>query len=129
MATDFGTDLSCLTDLSPTMATVSGRRLLGEAVARRLQTPRGRLLKHPDYGFDLAGHLNDDLSQADIAAIGSGVEAECLKDERVIAAAVVSTFAGGTLTVVITITDADGPFVLVFAVTSASVTLVSGPST
>lgn len=129
MATDFGTDLSCLTDLSPTMSTVSGRRALGEAIARRLQTPRGRLLKHPNYGFDLASYLNDDLSQADIAAIGAGVEAECSKDERVIAASVVSTFAGGSLTIVITITDGTGPFVLVFAVSAASVTLVSGPNT
>lgn len=129
MATDFGTDLSCLTDLTSTMSTTSGRRLVGEAIARRLQTPRGRLLKHPNYGFDLAGAINDDLAQADIAAIGSSVEAECLKDERVIAASVVSTFVGGVLTVAITLTDADGPFVLVFAASSASVTLVSGPGT
>lgn len=127
MATDLGTDLSCLTDLTATMSTVSGRRLLAEAIARRLQTPRGGLLKHPDYGFDLAGHINDDINASDIAVISSGVEAECLKDERVISATCACTFAVNTLTVVVTITDADGPFVLILAATAVSVTLVSSP--
>jgi len=129
MATDYGTDLSLLTDLSPTMSTVSGRTALGQALARRLQTPRGRLLKHPNYGMDLAGRINDDLSQADIAAIASDVEAECSKDERVLACTAACVFAVGVLTVVITITDAAGPFPLVLAVSAVSVTLVSGPGT
>lgn len=129
MATDFGTDLDCLTDLSPTMATVSGQKAHGQALARRLQTPRGRLLKHPNCGLDLAGRINDDLSQADIASIASDVEAECMKDERTLAASVVCTFAASTLTVVITVTGASGPFVLVLAVSAVSVTLVSGPGT
>lgn len=127
--TDFGTDLDLLTDLSSTMATVSGRKALGQALARRLQTPRGRLLKHPNYGFDLAGRINDDLTQAEIAAIGSDVEAECLKDERVLACSVSSVFAASTLTVVITVTDAAGPFALVLAASAVNVTLVSGPGT
>ena len=127
--TDFGTDLDLLTDLTINMRTISGRPALGQALARRLQTPRGRLLKHPNYGFDLAGRINDDLTQAEIAAIASDVEAECLKDERVLACSVSSVFAASTLTVVITVTDAAGPFALVLAVSAVNVTLVSGPGT
>lgn len=129
MATDYGTDLDLLTDLTINMRTISGRPALGQALARRLQTPRGRLLKHPNYGFDLAGRINDDLTQAEIAAIASDVEAECLKDERVLACSVSSVFAASTLTVVVTVTDAAGPFALVLAVSAVNVTLVSGPGT
>lgn len=122
---DLGTDLACVSDLSPTMATVSGRRALAEAIARRLQTPRGRLLRYPDYGFDLAGEINGDVDATQIASIKDGVEAECLKDERVLAASAVVTYTGDTLTVVITLTDAQGPFVLVLAVSGVTVTLLS----
>lgn len=125
MATDFGTGLSCVTDLTDTMSVVSGRRLVAEAIARRLQTPRGRLIKHPNYGFDVCGELNGDLSAADIARIQSGVEAECVKDERVLDATAVLTFAASKLTLVITLEDAAGPFVLVLAATAVSVTLLS----
>lgn len=122
---DLGRDLSCVSDLTSTMSTVSGRRCLGEAIARRLQTPRGRLAKHPNYGFDLTGELGDDLSPADIARIQDGVEKECVKDERVFSATALITFTWTTLTVVITVTDGAGPFVLVLAVSGVSVTLVS----
>jgi phage baseplate assembly protein W len=70
---DLGTDLGCVSDLTSTMSLVSGRRALGEACARRLQTPRGRLIKHPNYGYDLTGELNGDLAVADIARIQSNV--------------------------------------------------------
>lgn len=125
MATDFGRDLSCVSDLTSTVSTTSGRRLVGEAIARRLQTPRGRLIKHPDYGYDLAGELGDDLDPADIARIQFSVEQECVKDERVVSAVASVTFVAGSLTVVITLTDAAGPFVLVLAVSGVSVTLLS----
>jgi phage baseplate assembly protein W len=129
MATDYGTDLSCGADLDPNMRTISGRPRLGQAIERYFRTPRGRLLKHPNYGNDLAGRINDDLSQADIASIASDVEAGCLTFEQVLKADVSCVFAASTLTVVITITDAAGPFALVLAVSAVSVTLVSGPGT
>lgn len=122
---DFGKDLSCVSDFTATMSTVSGRRLVAESIARRLQTPRGRLIKHPNYGFDLSGELGDDLSPSDIARIKAGAEAECVKEERVLSATVALTFLAGTLAVVIALTDAAGPFSLVLAVSAVSVTLVS----
>lgn len=122
---DLGIDLGCVSDLTATMSTVSGRRTLGEAIARRLQTPRGRLLKHQNYGFDLTGELGDDISPADFARIKDGVEAECAKEERVLSAVATLTFVAGALTAVITVVDAAGPFALVLAVSDVSVTLLS----
>lgn len=115
--------MSCVTDIRPGM--VSGRRALGESVARRLQTPRGRLIDDPNYGHDLTGELNDDVTHADIARMSSSIEAECLKDERVLAAAAAVTFSAGVLVVTITLTDGAGPFVLVLKVTSLTLELLT----
>lgn len=122
---DLGADLACVSDLPDTMSMVSGRRALGEAIARRLQTPRGRLINYPNYGFDLTGELNDDLSPADFARIQSGVEQECIKDERVQSATCTLTFTAGTLTAVIVLVDGAGPFTLVLAATALDVTLLA----
>lgn len=121
---DLGRDLSCVSDLTKAMSASSGRRALGEAIARRLQTPRGRLIDDPNYGFDLTGEIDNDIAPADIARIQSGVEAECVKDERVLSATCVLTFVSSTLTAVITLVDAAGPFVLVVAASNVGVTLL-----
>lgn len=120
-----GTDLSCVQDMDAAGAEVSGRTCLAQAIARRLSTPRGRLIYDPNYGYDLTGEINDDVSPADIARITSNVNAECLKDERVVSTTVTATFANSTLVVTIVLTDGQGPFVLVLAVTSVSVSLLA----
>jgi hypothetical protein len=120
---DLGTCMTCVTDIRPSMAT--GRRCHGEAIARRYQTPRGGLIDDPNYGFDLTGELNDDVTQADIARISSGAEAEALKDERTLAAAVSITFVGGALLVSVVLTDSAGPFLLVLSVTSVTLELLT----
>ncbi len=125
MAEDFGTDLSCLSDLNPRCGVVSGRRLLAEAIVRRITTPRGRLINDPNYGFDVTGYINDDIRPSDIAALQSGVSAECLKDERVNAATVsASLSAQGTLTMTISLDDGDGPFSLTVAVSAITVDIL-----
>ena len=83
MATDYGIDVSCLTSLDPYFGLVTGPECVAQAVARRLQTPLGGLLTDPTYGFDLRALLNDGLSQASKLAIQTGIEAQCLYDERV----------------------------------------------
>jgi phage baseplate assembly protein W len=126
MATDaeLGRDLSCVSDCTPDFREVTGRRLLLEAVARRLTTTRGTLLDDPNYGFNVQDHLNDDMSQADIAAMQAGAEAECIKDERVQLATVSASLSReGVLTVDVEITDADGPFQFTLLVTAAKVVL------
>ncbi len=127
MATDFGTDISCVTDLAADGHTVSGQRLVGEAVVRRWSTPRGGLLDDPDYGFSIIDYLNDDMSPADLAALQAGAEAEALKDTRVQSASVVATLAKGTgtLQIVAELVTALGPFTLTVAVSAVTIDLLS----
>ncbi len=47
-AVDYGTDLRCATDLTPTMQTESGLALMADVCCRRLGTPNASLLSAPD---------------------------------------------------------------------------------
>jgi phage baseplate assembly protein W len=119
-ASSFGQCWSCVTDLSSPGIYVTGNQAIGEAIARRLQTPRGGLIDDPNYGYDLTDFLNDDLTTADLALIQSNVNAECVKDERVTAASTTLTFTGGVLIVTIAVTTSAGPFTLVLSVSSVA---------
>ena len=130
MSTDYGTDLAIAftsngVDMDPAGREVSGRTNLSYALVRRLVTPRGRLLDDPNYGFYVPGYLNDDLDTTGLAQIRAGVEAECAKDERVTSATVQPSFLNGVLTLTILVNDASGPFSLVLAVTSVTVTILT----
>jgi len=120
---DLGTCMGCVEDIRPVM--VSGRLAHAESIARRFQTPNGGLIDDPTYGYDIAGELNDDVSTLDLARMKARGEAECLKDERTLAATLTLVFANGVLTVTIILTDAQGPFVLVLSVTQLSVQLLT----
>lgn len=127
---DYGQDLSCVSDLTPHMLVVSGLRLVGEAIARRLQTPRGALLDDPNYGYDLTGELNNDLAQGDIGRIAAGVTAECQKDSRILSASTVVVFVpiantAGSLIVTISLMTTAGPFTLVLSVSQVTVSILS----
>lgn len=130
MSVDYGSDLSCLTDLTPNMAVVSGLRLVGEAIARRLQTPRGALLDDSLYGFDVTGLVNADLSTSDIANLNAGITSECLKDQRVLSAKVTSEFivqeppSLGYLKITISLGTGAGPFKLVLAANQVTVAIL-----
>lgn len=122
---DLGVDISCVDDLSPSMAEVTGRTLLAQAIARRYMTPRGRLIDDLNYGFDLTQFVNDDLSLADIARIQAGAQAEAEKDERVESASVtINVSAVGLMVVTVVMVDSNGPFTLVLSVNSVSVQLL-----
>jgi len=124
MAVDFGSDLSCVSDLDPALISVSGDLVVGQAVARRLVTARATLVEDPNYGFDLRRYLNDDLGPADIARITAGVQAEALKDERVLAVVATVTLTLNILTIGLALTTANGPFDLVIAVSATSATVL-----
>ncbi len=92
---DLGTDVSTFREmpdgtwrvgLDTTFSTMSGTRVVGEAIARRLITPRGTFSYDPEYGLDLRSYLNDDLGPTDLYALSSLIEAEAEKDERVLSA-------------------------------------------
>lgn len=124
---DFGTTLSCVTDFASDARTVTGFMVVGEAIARRWSTPRGRLIAYPNYGFDLQQYVNADMSPRDIAGLRAGAEAEAEKDERVekckVAAALETST--GILTLSAIVQTAKGPFTLVVAVSSVTLDLIS----
>jgi hypothetical protein len=107
------------------MTEVTGRQLLSEALIRRLLTPRGGLIDDTNYGYDLVGELNDDLSPNDIGRIGSSIDQEMLKDERVLASKTQVLFQNGVLIVTILITDGTGPFPLVLQVSGVTISLLN----
>lgn len=124
--TDFGSDLSCVSDCTPDMAVVTGRKLLAQAIARRYMTPRGGLIDDPNYGFDLTQYVNDDLSAKDIARIQAGAIAEAEKDERILSADVkITTNTAGIMVVTVVLTDAEGPFTLVLSVGEVTVDILA----
>lgn len=123
---DFGTDLSCVDDIASDGRVVSGFRVVAEAIARRWLCPRGRLIGYPNYGYDLTQFVNADLDARDLDELQSGAAAEAEKDERVERCVVTATLQDdGTLEVVGAVTTAQGPFQLVVAVSSVTLTLLS----
>jgi len=123
---DFGSEISCVQDIAADGRPAVGSLIVGEACMRRLITPRGRLIDDPNYGFDLSGYIHDDMGPRDIAALQVGASAECLKDERVLAADVKAVLSGqGILTVTVSLTTALGPFRLVLSVSSTTFSVLS----
>ena len=119
-----GSDLSCITDLDPMMLEVSGRMALAQSLVRRLSTAPGQLIDDANYGYDLTGEINDDLSPTDVARMSSRIVSECRKDERVQSCTASVVFQANALLVVINVTDGTGPFKLTLAVTPNLVTLL-----
>ena len=124
----YGTDLSGISDLDASMSETTGLTGLGQALARRISTPRGTLVDDPNYGYDVTAELNDDLAPSDLPRIGSSVDAEFKKDERVFSSFTVVTLEplpDGTLTVASTVVPAGGPsFRLTLSVSAVTVTLL-----
>mgnify|MGYP003424112033 FL=1 len=127
MTTDFGVDIATpdAADIDPYFSTVTGWRGLGQALARRLVTPRGSLIDDDAYGYDLRSRLNDTFTASDLAQLGAVVRRELEADERVESAMAAVTFARGTLTVRAAVQTADGPFRLVLAVSSVTTEILA----
>ncbi len=127
MAVDLGTsDISCIKDFVSDGRVVTGRLVVAEAIARRLWTPRGRLIDDPNYGLDVPGYINQDMSSQDVAALQVLIEQECRKDERVVSAAVVLALAtNGIATLTIDLTTSAGPFKLTLAVGETTYSVLS----
>jgi phage baseplate assembly protein W len=130
-ATDYGTTLSCFPDIDPTGRLITGLQVLSEALARRITTPRGRLLDDPNYGYDITSEVDDDVSPADVAEIAANMDAEFEKDERVVASVTTAVFnpVTGILKTSTQITTGAGPFQLDLAVGAVTVAILNiGPS-
>jgi hypothetical protein len=127
MATDYGRDLSCITDLSPLMTEATGRDVVIEAALRRITTARGMAIDCPNDGTDVGSLLSHEVGAGDVARIRANVEGELVKDDRIFSASVVRmafVAATGVLTMAIRLEDADGPFTLTVDVSSLTVQLL-----
>lgn len=126
---DFGADVSSMPDLDPSFAAITGTRVIAEAVARRLMTPRGALPDAPKYGTDIRLYLNESIGTGSITVsqIKNAIEAECLQDERIQAAdaAVLFDPSSGTMNITIALASSSGPFKLVLTVTALTITLLN----
>jgi hypothetical protein len=126
---DFGADVSTYPDLDPTFGWRSdSSRMLAEAVARRLETPTGRLPYDPEYGLDLRQFLNDDIGARERFVIAARVLAEIEKDERMRSAevSVHQDVAAQTLTLDIAIQPLDAAeFRLTLGISSVGASVLS----
>ncbi len=118
--TDFGNDLSALPGL--TFRQQSGLPNLGEAIARRLMTPRGGLFYDAAYGLDLRRYLNAVNNEATRFEIETLTAAQCELDERVYSADVtLLTLDLRSARLQIDLHTRTGPFRLVLAVSQLTV--------
>ena len=124
----YGSDLSCASDLDPSMAEVDGGTTLAlaQALARRLDTPRGSLPDDKNYGISLRSYLNRGVVDADLRSLGGQIKGELLKDDRVDQLTVIVTpnAVGSRLSVSLLVTPVGsrlGPFTLTLAATDAAV--------
>lgn len=67
---------------------VTGPQVLLEALARRLNTPRGGLLYDASYGFDIRQFINARMNDETSYLLTTGVEAELTADPRILSATV-----------------------------------------
>lgn len=127
MAFSLGSDLSCVQDIDPGGLEVSEKLCLVQAIARRLMTPRGRLIDDSNYGYDLSQWLGADIGPAELAQIRTFAQAECLKDERVQSVTITVTFqaAVNILLVQVALVAAQGPFQFVLAVSQLSTQILT----
>jgi hypothetical protein len=128
-ALGYGTDLSCVSDISETLVEVDAFSSLGiaQALLRRLGTPRGRLADDLSYGLDLRGYCNRAVPASELRDLAGQVRGECAKDDRVYDATVTVTSPDtSSLTVSIVVQPADPdlePFSLTLAVESGQILL------
>jgi hypothetical protein len=116
--------------MDPAFGVITGRRVILEAVARRLMTPRGSLsgttARAREYGFDIRGFSQAKMSPTQLGRLRSGIVAECLKDERIrrAEAEVSIDLATSVLTVSIAVDTNQGPFSFVLGADDLTVTIL-----
>lgn len=104
-----GSDLSGVLDIDFALSTVSGRTALGQAILRRLTTPRGGLVGDPTYGYAVFETIG---STVPTSVIEQRVLEQVLAEEEVEDARVSVQRTGESLRIVISVVDAEGPFEL-----------------
>ncbi len=121
MATFYGSDTACTTDLPLVSTTITDpRQLIGQRTIRRLTTPRGALAlinDDPNFGFDVRQYVNAKLTPAQIATAQSNIQDEVTKDEQIQSAEVAfSIGAAGAVSIQIAMQTLAGPFSMTLTV-------------
>jgi hypothetical protein len=121
-----GQDIACITDVGTSLSLARGPRNVGNALARRLITPRGGLFYDPNYGLDIRNYLNAGFTPQALAQGQSDVASEVSKDPRVEdpIVTVVSDLATASMQITITCELAEGPHEFVFGVSLLTVELL-----
>lgn len=125
--TDYGSDLSCTTDLDGLCRVVTGNELMAEVCVRRLYCPAGGLLSDPtDNTLDARDFLSADIGPGDLTRIQGLCAQALMGDPRILSAQVTAKFdnASRTLTLTINVVGALGPFTLTLSVTALTVELL-----
>jgi hypothetical protein len=114
MATFYGTDTDCTTDVPLISVTVQEpRRLIAQRLIRRLTTPRGGLAAvkgNPNGGWNVRQYVLKRVSPSTIGQAEQQVAAECLKDEEIQSAIVTFTYAAKKLSIQVQAMSSAGPF-------------------
>ena len=117
-----GSDFAGVTDVDPALRVSSGRRALGEAVARRLSTPLGALPDWPSYGYDLTTLIGTSVRDE---IIRQNVRAQCIAEEEIERVNIsINRPNSSALELAIQLFDAEGPFDLTVLVDELDVTAI-----
>lgn len=129
-ALGYGTDIVWTSDLVEPMSDVdpTSTAAISQALIRRLDCPRGRLVDDADYGLDVRGYLNRGTTTAEINALAGAIRNEVEKDDRVVSATVTvsPSSTGDAFAVSIRIVPASSErdtFTVTLAVTSSALVL------
>lgn len=122
----YGSDLSCVSDLDPSMVEVSEDRAMLQSMARRVNTDRGAAIDAPDDGINVKAFLSASITPSRLASLQMLLRNEFLKDERVFEVDVDVAFSAASkaLTIRAIGLGADGPFRLTIGVSAATVELL-----
>lgn len=126
---NYGSDISCTTDLDPTFRMVNGPPMMAQVCLRRLYCRKGRLLSDPnDETIDARDFVSQGIaaSEGGLAKIRGQCQAALMADPRIFSAIVTPTFSSleRTLSLNIVGTGAFGPFALTLRVTELTVELL-----
>lgn len=129
MATDFGTDVSGATDLTPTLLNISGLPMMQQVICRRLYTPPGSLLSSPSaITIDLRDYLSTTVNRdgSGNGFIRTSIVQALMDDPRIFSVTVDLSFEPDTGAMLVGLAGlcAAGPFALTLAVTSLTVELL-----
>ena len=108
---NYGIDIGCgPAGIDESFSLVEGRQALIEAIAGRLETPRGGLLDDASYGLGVTAWVGKRTDAAQIFAWEQALASEARKDDRVRQAkASLRPTPDGRLRFVLSITPLDGP--------------------